>query len=162
MARLGGEGSSGGPRNRTLIATQPSGDERRVQQWQNARWHYQVGMANRSPDQLRAIQAFLVARRGSLNAFKVRDPLDYSTASAFQGTVTGDDVEIGTGDGIETRFQMVKRYDVGAYEYARPLRRPRERQSICGKQSLKHPHVGGRGVRETLHAVSSYVPRAPA
>jgi uncharacterized protein (TIGR02217 family) len=121
-----GEGSSGGPETRTRIATQPSsGAESRVQQWQNPRWRYQVSLANRTPDQLRAIQAFLVARRGRLNAFKVRDPLDFTTAATWNGAATALDVELGIGDGVETRFQMIKVYGSDGYPYSRPLRRPR-------------------------------------
>lgn len=120
-----GEGSSGGGFTRTLITAMPSGDEKRVQRQQNPRWRYETSLSGRSPERLREIHAFLVARRGNLHTFKVRDPLDYSTAATWQGAVTGTDVQIGIGDGATTRFQMVKIYEPGDYEYVRALRRPR-------------------------------------
>lgn len=120
-----GDGSSGGPRTSTIVATQPTGAEQRVQRWQHPRWTYDVNLAVRPPETVRQIQQFLVARRGPLFAFKLRDPIDYSTGATWGAAVTGDDVVLGLGDGATTRFQMVKRYDTGAQEYVRALRRPR-------------------------------------
>ncbi|MEY2943362.1 MAG: hypothetical protein RLY97_1376, partial [Pseudomonadota bacterium] len=51
------------------------------------------------------------ARRGAARGFRMRDPSDYSS-KAMVGVPTASDQILGQGDGLKTRFALVKVYGV--------------------------------------------------
>jgi uncharacterized protein (TIGR02217 family) len=114
-------GASGGPERRVDIAALGSGREVRNTPWAHGRRRYDVGGAARTLDQLHELIAFFEARRGPLHGFRFRDPFDHKSCAPGATPAPGDQ-GLGTGDGANTAFQLVKSY--GAPPYARPIRKP--------------------------------------
>ena len=108
-------GSRGGPVRRTEVVTLASGHERRFSRWSHSRRRYEAGYGVRGTEDIEAVIAFFEARQGRRYAFRFRDPFDHETPA---------DQVIGTGDGTETVFQLIKSYESGAGGHARPLTLP--------------------------------------
>jgi len=116
-------GSTGGPERRTEIATLQNGFEQRNSAWAHSRRRYDAGLGARSLDDLAEIIAFFEARAGRLFGFRWKDWIDFSTAAPTQG-VTAFDVDIATGDGLQTAFALSKPYMSGVTTYLRPISKP--------------------------------------
>ncbi|MEO1660942.1 MAG: DUF2460 domain-containing protein [Pseudomonadota bacterium] len=84
-----------------------SGQEVRQSKWAASRRSWDVGGAVRDLASLQELVSFFEARSGPLHGFRFRDPLDHSSALPGQ-TRDFEDQYIGTGNGIETRFQLCK------------------------------------------------------
>lgn len=118
-----GLGASGGPERRNEIVTLTSGREKRNQRQIHARRRYDAGTGIRSLADLETLMAFFEARRGSLHAFRFRDPFDWKSCPA-SASVTATDQVIATGDGQTTSFQLTKTYGSGPDAYVRPVTKP--------------------------------------
>lgn len=105
-------GSRGGPVRRTQVVTLSSGHERRAAQWAQSRRRWNAGYGIKSARDIEALIAFFEARQGRRFAFRWRDPFDYSSAPAGEAPAATDQL-IGTGDGTQTVFSLVKRYAPG-------------------------------------------------
>ncbi|WP_114213930.1 TIGR02217 family protein [Ochrobactrum sp. 3-3] len=112
-------GATGGPEWRNEIVTLTSGMEKRNARWAHSRRHFDAGTGLRSLDDLRQVLAFFEARRGSLHAFRFRDPFDFSSAVGSAPPKAADQ-RIGVGDGATASFQLVKHYE----SYDRPITHP--------------------------------------
>ncbi|WP_374944253.1 DUF2460 domain-containing protein [Sphingomonas sp.] len=95
----------------TAIVTAAGGAEQRNAAWAEARTFYDVGPGVRSEADIAALLAFFRARQGPARAFRLRDPFD----------CTGADEAIGTGDGVERRFALVKHYGDQVRRITRPV-----------------------------------------
>lgn len=116
-------GATGGPERRNEIVTLTSGREKRNARFAHSRRHYDAGTGLRSLEDLHEVLAFFEARRGSLHAFRFRDPFDMK--SCAPGTTPGPlDQMLGTGDGSARRFALVKTYGSGPDAYQRPIFKP--------------------------------------
>ncbi|MDQ0454278.1 DUF2460 domain-containing protein [Rhizobium paknamense] len=115
--------TSGGPGRRTDIVNLSNGRESRNQRWADSRRSYDAGSGVKSLADLYAVLAFFEARRGRLIGFRFRDPLDYASAPPGQA-VTAFDAVIGTGDGVETAFQLTKTYGDAAGNWVRTIAKP--------------------------------------
>jgi len=93
----------------TGIVTTLSGHEARNSNWADARLEYDVGPGIRSRDDVLKLMQFFRARRGAAKAFRFRDPFDHSSGNMIDAP-TGTDQILGLGDGINTRFRLVKNY----------------------------------------------------
>ncbi|MBO9396825.1 DUF2460 domain-containing protein [Shimia sp. R9_2] len=118
-------GSVGGPQRRTEVVTLVNGFEERNTPWAHSRRSYDAGLAMRSVDDLGTLIAFFEARQGQLNGFRWKDWSDYKSCPVSQD-VRFDDQVIGSGDGGNTLFQIIKTYVSGAQSYARPIHKPVE------------------------------------
>ncbi len=116
-------GATGGPERRNEIVTLTSGREKRNARFALSRHRYDAGTGLRSLADLYEIVDFFEARRGSLHAFRFRDPFDMKSCRPDQAP-TATDQSLGTGDGSRARFALVKRYGDVAGAYARPIRKP--------------------------------------
>ncbi len=104
-----GYGGAGGPHFSTQVVVTGSGHEQRNSQWSDALLHYDAGVGVRSEAELSMLIAFFRARRGQAHGFRFSDPLDRT--SALPGaTVAATDQLLGTGDGVATRFALIKTY----------------------------------------------------
>ena len=118
-----GYGAAGGPQFATQVVVTASGYEQRNSSWSDARLHYDAGVGIRSESDLAALIAFFRARRGQAHGFRFRDPLDH--ASRDDGLpVTALDQLLGTGNGVQTRFALLKTYGTGVDAQARRITRP--------------------------------------
>ena len=115
--------ASGGPEFATQIATSSSGFEQRNSGWADARLHFDAGVGVRSEADLRLLLAFFRARRGQASGFRFTDPFDHSSRDD-DAAVTRLDQRLGTGDGVATRFGLVKRYGDSADPHLRRITRP--------------------------------------
>ncbi|MCT7376061.1 DUF2460 domain-containing protein [Chelativorans salis] len=116
-------GATGGPERRNEIVQLSSGREKRNARVSRSRRHYDVGTGVRSIEDLYAVLAFFEARRGSLHAFRFRDPFDWKSCGPHE-TPSAFDQVIGVGDGVRERFRLVKTYGEGADAYERGITRP--------------------------------------
>ena len=104
-----GYGATGGPQFSTQVAVTSSGFEQRNSSWADARLNYDAGVGVRSEADLAALIRFFRARRGQAHGFRFRDPLDHS--SRDDGAVpTPVDQALSVGDGVRTRFELIKTY----------------------------------------------------
>lgn len=125
-------GSRGGPRFSTSIITSDSGSEERTARWNDGRCIYDVKWGIRTWDDLSTLLTFFRTRRGAENGFPYFDWLDFATTpngrTPTDGKSTVDvsatDVQIGVGDGVETEFQIVKKYTSSAVTRTRNITKP--------------------------------------
>lgn len=97
-----------------------SGREIRQRKWSNLRRSWDVGGAVSDLASLRALVSFFEARSGPIYGFRFRDPLDHSSASQ-ERRVRFDDQPLGIGDGVEKRFQLMKRNGSGSRTITKPV-----------------------------------------
>lgn len=106
-------GASGGPAYGTTIQTTASGHEYRIARQSRPRRRYQFDKLLMEPSEWGALIDFWIARRGHLHGFRFKDWSDFTTAADGVSAPSNLDVVLGSGDGIETQFQLVKTYDFG-------------------------------------------------
>lgn len=116
-------GSSGGPERRTEIVVTGSGAEERNSRWAHSRRRYNAGFGVTSLDDIHTVVAFFEERRGRLHGFRWKDHADFTSGRPGRPVQAGDQA-IGTGDGSQRAFQLVKRYGAGLRDYVRPITKP--------------------------------------
>lgn len=115
--------SSGGPQWRTEITELNGGQEQRNQIWVNSRHRYNVYNFKTDTD-IDAIIDFFNAMRGQLHGFRLKDWADYRTGSNYSAPTDTDHILVGTVDGVNKDFQLVKRYLIGSTEWVRYITKP--------------------------------------
>ncbi|MBX3581306.1 MAG: DUF2460 domain-containing protein [Rhizobiaceae bacterium] len=116
-------GATGGPERRNEIVSLTSGREKRNARFSQSRRHFDAGTGVRSISDLHDVIAFFEARRGSLHAFRFRDPFDMKSCRPDQ-PISAMDQMLGEGDGVRTRFALIKTYGEGDDAYQRLITRP--------------------------------------
>ncbi|HEY8382739.1 MAG TPA: DUF2460 domain-containing protein [Microvirga sp.] len=116
-------GTRGGPVRRTDIVTLASGREHRNARHAHARRRYDAGLGIRTLDALHAVLVFFEERRGRLYGFRFRDRVDHRSGPPSQAP-TPHDQRIGTGDGANRSFPLVKAYGAVHAPYLRPIVKP--------------------------------------
>lgn len=108
-------GAHGGPAFSTTVVTFSSGAEQRNADWQLVRHSFDVGYGIGNISDFETVRAFFFARRGKWRAFRFKHWDDYNC----------DAEVIGTGDGVEVDFQIIKNYETsGPFPYVRDITRP--------------------------------------
>ncbi len=118
-----GLGSRGGPVRRTDIVTLASGREHRNSRWAGSRRRFDAGLGVRTVDALHAVIAFFEERRGRLYGFRFRDRTDWRSGPPSKEPAPLDQ-RIGTGNGAERNFQLVKAYGSSFAPYSRAIAKP--------------------------------------
>lgn len=116
-------GSTGGPERRTEIVTLANGFEERNTPWAQSRRRYDAGLGLRSLDDVAALVTFFEARRGQLYGFRWKDWADFKSGKPSARVGAFDQV-LGTGDGAETGFSLIKTYDPHGTAFVRPILKP--------------------------------------
>lgn len=111
------------------IFTGTSGHEVRSSEWRDALLHFDLAPAIRSADDAHKLIAFFRARRGPARGFLLHDRRDDRSSPPGQ-MVQPQDQQIGTGDGMTSRFPLIKHYGIGADGQVRRITRPRA-DSLC-------------------------------
>jgi uncharacterized protein (TIGR02217 family) len=106
------------PEYSTAIVTSAGGNEMRNADWAAARTRYDVGPGVRSEADIAALLAFFRARMGPARGFRLRDPFDASSGGAVP---TALDQRLGIGDGLTSRFALVKHYGAAVRRITRPV-----------------------------------------
>lgn len=116
------------PRWSTNIAIVDSGAEQVNQNWSHPLARYTLPEAVRNMTIFNSIRDHWLVMRGPAYAFPFRDPLDFASLPLSQPNVapsiTDEDQIIGTSNGVQTKFQLVKKYAVGTQEYTRTIKLP--------------------------------------
>ncbi len=115
--------ASGGPERRTDVVSTASGREERNSRWSNSRRKYNVGFGIKSVTQLQAVIDFFEARRGRLHGFRFKDYTDFKSCLPTT-TPAHTDQLIGTGNGSNANFQLLKNYGAPSRAYGRPIHAP--------------------------------------
>lgn len=102
-------GSVGGPRFSTRLHSSGSGYEYRNAVWGAPLYQYEAAWGVRTQEHLESLLQFFVAVAGRAHAFRFKDWMDYKSCD-LNATIARTDQTIGTGDGVETVFQLVKIY----------------------------------------------------
>ena len=106
-------GSRGGPVRPTQILQFANGTESRNARGQHSWRQYNAVAGLKSREQAIELLQFFESRNGPLHGFRFRDPLDYEA-----------DGMIGTGDGVQTEFQLTKTYGTIPHVYIRRITKP--------------------------------------
>jgi uncharacterized protein (TIGR02217 family) len=93
----------------TQIFRSVSGHETRNSLWADASLSFDIGPGIRSEADCAELLRFFRARRGPARGFRLRDPLDCSSA-ADNGPPQHNDQLIGEGDGVRAEFPLIKHY----------------------------------------------------
>lgn len=118
-------GAIGGPAFGTTVQSTASGHEYRVARQARPRRRYQFDKLLMEPATWANLIDFWVARRGHLHSFRFKDWSDFTSAADGVTTATNLDQVLGTGDGVQTEFQLVKSYDyLGLNQYNESIRLP--------------------------------------
>ncbi len=107
-------GATGGPTYSTDVVTLFSGHEQRNVNWKAARAKYNIASGVKTEAQWQALISFFRARKGKAIGFRFKDWSDYK--------VIGQ--QIGIGDGLTTRFRLVKSYTSGSAAVTRVINKP--------------------------------------
>lgn len=116
-------GATGGPERRNEIVSLTSGREKRNARFSQSRHAYDAGTGVKSLEDLHDVLVFFEARRGSLHAFRFRDPFDMKSCRP-QAIPSPTDQLLGVGDGTARRFKLVKSYGTEQDAYLRLISKP--------------------------------------
>jgi len=133
--------SEGGPTRKTDIVALVSGHEQRNSPHAASRRAFNAGYGVKSISDIEDVIAFFEARQGRLYGFRFRDPFDFKSCK-IAATPAADDQLLGTGDGVETQFQLTKRYDSGGASYVRMINKPVSGSvvvAVAGAQQIEGP-----------------------
>lgn len=107
-------GAQGGPMFSTTVIEFTSGQEQRNVEWSLAKLEWDISYGIQDAADYSEVLNFFYARFGRAYGFRFKDWTDYR--------VTGQ--ELGTGDGANTFFQLIKTYSDAASTYTRTITRP--------------------------------------
>lgn len=109
-------GATGGPTFSTTVISMATGFEQRNQNWERARGRWRVGHNLKFDAELSDLISFFRSRRGRARGFRFKDWSDYTATLS----------PIGTGDGANDTFQLVKVYedDLSLNTYTRTITKP--------------------------------------
>lgn len=153
-------GSQGGPERRTDVVTLGSGFEERNSRWANSRRSYNAGYGVRSLDDLHSVIAFFEERRGRLYGFRWRDHADWKSC-APQSTATAFDQALGTGDGTQSTFQLLKTYGSAHAPWQRTIKKPVAGSvlvAVGGVVKTAGTHFTADTAAGTIHFLAGHVP----
>ncbi len=116
-------GATGGPERRTDVVSTASGREERNSRWAHSRRRYNIGFGVKSIQQLQEVINFFEGRRGKLHAFRFKDHTDFKSCAANAVPQATDQI-LGTGNGTQAVFQLVKHYGAPSRDYVRNVSAP--------------------------------------
>lgn len=153
--------SSGGPQRRTEIVVLGGGHEERNTRWAHSRRHYNAGYGIKTMADLETAIAFFEERRGRLYGFRWKDPIDHSSAQPG-ATITPQDQTIGTGDGINAVFQLIKQYGGTHAPYQREIKKPVSGSVVLSVNGQQKFEPGDFTVEETSGLITFTAANIPA
>jgi uncharacterized protein (TIGR02217 family) len=107
-------GAVGGPTWSTTINTGFSGYEQRNRNWTYPLAKYQISLDHKPIASFTIVNEFFLNVAGKADAFRFSDLKDYAATAQV----------IGTGDGANKVFQLVKNYTIGGRTFTRPIKKP--------------------------------------
>ena len=140
-------GSSGGPRYNTTAVMVKSGFEKRNANWSAPLISFDVAYGVKTEAQLDALINYFNAAQGRLHDFPFKDFNDFSTNPG--GTPTFSDVNIGTGDAVETQFQVNKTYTIGGQTTTRKITNTVSADLLVGVNAVEMFDPGDYSISST-------------
>lgn len=116
-------GSIGGPRWSTNRIVYGSGVMDRQANWSQPLHRYNISQTVQAADLLDEVHSFFMALQAGYGGFRLKDPFDYKSCR-FDQTPAATDQIIGTGDGSDTTFQLIKSYAKGSSSIGRTIKKP--------------------------------------
>jgi uncharacterized protein (TIGR02217 family) len=123
----------------TQVFQSVSGHETRNSLWADASLSFDIGPGIRSEADCAELVRFFRARRGAARGFRLRDPLDHSSAQPGTPPHHGDQL-LGEGDGVRSEFALVKHYGDPPDGQQRRITRP-----VAGSVSISVDGVAVTG-----------------
>lgn len=117
-------GSTGSPTFLTDQVRMVSGEIDREERWDAELGQYDIAHNIRTPAQIAELRKFHRLRRGSSRGFLLKDWIEFTSAADGVSAPTAADQPLGTGDGAETVFAIVKRYADSVTSYDRAIAWP--------------------------------------
>lgn len=117
-------GSRGGPVRPIRRVTVASGRRKKFVSWQYPLHNYDVVYGVRDRSDLYSVLQFWHACGGGEHEFRFRDFGDYKSTADMLTAISATDQTIGTGDAVETDFQLIKTYTKGALSKTRKIVKP--------------------------------------
>jgi uncharacterized protein (TIGR02217 family) len=137
-------GAIGGPSFNTTIHQLFSGLEERNVNWVRPRQRWTIGYNIRTLADLQEVVDLFYITRGRGYGFLFKDWSDYLSNGAPTDpptAVTDADQNIGTGDGVETEFQITKTYQVASRIYIRNITRPKNTTVLVAVDAVAQTEV---------------------
>lgn len=116
-------GTKGGSGFSTSVTRLSGGGESRNQRFTYPLGAWEVVVTNSTAPDFYPIQQLFMAAQGKTHSFPFKDYFDFVSGLPASSPAFDDSV-IGTGDGANVTFQIVKRYVFGAQNYDRKITRP--------------------------------------
>lgn len=117
-------GSRGGPVYSVRRVTVDSGHSKKWLRWQCALHQYDISYGVRTQNDVYSVLEYFHACAAGANAFRMKDFQDYKSTSDMQAAIGATDQTLGTGDGANKDFQLIKTYIKGALSRARNIVKP--------------------------------------
>lgn len=116
------------PRFSTIITQADSGAEQANMRWRHPLYTYDLPEAIRTHDDFEAIRDHWLVMGGPAKTWPWKDPLDFSSRALIapnrSSAPDGADQLLGTGNGVQSNFQLVKTYTRGVASYVREIKLP--------------------------------------
>lgn len=121
------KGAKGGPTFLTTVIALANSYEQRNQEWVYARQSWDISYGIQEPSEFQQVVNMFYACRGRAYGFRFQDWSDYTVGDPFDYTISGAQ-SIGTGNALNTQFQIYKRYysPQETTYYDRPITRPQQ------------------------------------
>jgi len=120
----------------TQITQSDSGAEQANRRWLHPLRKFISPDAIREHNIFEAVKAHWLVMGGPAHTWPIRDPTDFASAELeamnVAPTLDREDQLIGTGNGAQTQFQLVKTYTRGSVDYVRPIHLPVTSSVIVG------------------------------
>jgi uncharacterized protein (TIGR02217 family) len=104
----------GGVQFNTNVTPLYNGTEKRTQIWSSQKYKYELELKNIGKDQANKIIAFFNARNGRTNSFRFKDWNDFEAKNQI----------LGTGNGVNKNFQLIKKYGDAGNVFNRKITKP--------------------------------------
>ena len=117
-------GSLGGPTMSTDIVVTGGGVEHVNANWSLPRYRYNAKYSVKTRSAALEIYDLFIAMQGRFGGFRVKDLWDYTSAANGVDTPTATDIIIGTGNTVQTAFQLIKPYTKGSVTLNRTITKP--------------------------------------
>ena len=154
-------GSVSGPGFSTIVQETASGHEVRVARQSQGRHRFVPIKRLQTTAEAIALKSFALARRGSLHSFTLHDWLDNTSNADGRTAPAATDQALGTGDGTEDTFALVKTYDSsGPNPYTRTITRPVSGSvvvAVAGTPTTAFSMDGGNVVLDTAPTLGQIV-----
>ena len=107
----------------TSVTRSQSGRHMANANWSYPLHEYNVGYPVRSFNMLAQLTDYFHVCGGQFGGFRFKDHKDFKSCGPLSA-VSHTDQALGTGDGNETQFQLIKVYSVGGYNRSRIIQKP--------------------------------------